>query len=55
MTFNNDGSFNSPASIAVTWDPGGGAAAGQTFNIDLTESTDLEVTELVLEPENVLV
>jgi flagellar hook protein FlgE len=39
VTFNDDGSFNAPASIPVTWDPGGGAAAGQTFSIDLSDST----------------
>ena len=38
-TFNNDGSFNSPAAIPVTWNPGGGAAPGQTFDIDLSQST----------------
>jgi flagellar hook protein FlgE len=38
-TFNNDGSFNSPAVIPVTWNPGGGAAAGQTFDIDLSSCT----------------
>ncbi len=39
VTFNTDGSFNAPASIPVTWNPGGGAAAGQTFAIDLSSST----------------
>jgi flagellar hook protein FlgE len=39
VTFNSDGSFNAPASIPITWNPGGGATAGQTFNIDLSSST----------------
>lgn len=39
VTFNTDGSFNAPATIPVTWNPGGGAAAGQTFDIDLSSST----------------
>lgn len=39
VTFNSDGSFNSPALIPVTWNPGGGAAPGQAFDIDLTKST----------------
>lgn len=39
VTFNNDGSFNLPANIPVTWNPGGGAAGGQTINIDLSSST----------------
>ena len=39
VTFNSDGSFNSPASIPITWNPGGGAAAAQAFAIDLTAST----------------
>ena len=39
VTFNSDGSFNAPASIPVTWNPGGGAAAAQSFNIDLSSST----------------
>lgn len=39
VTFNSDGSFNSPASIPVTWDPGSGATPAQSFNIDLSNST----------------
>ena len=39
VAFNNDGSFNSPAAIPITWNPGGGAAPGQTFDVDLTSST----------------
>ncbi len=39
VTFNSDGSYNSPASIPVTWDPGGGATANQAFDIDLSSST----------------
>jgi len=39
ITFNNDGSFNTPATIPITWNPGGGAAAGQVFDVDLSNST----------------
>ena len=39
VTFNTDGSFNAPATIPVTWNPGGGAAAGQSFDMDLSSST----------------
>ncbi|HEB56578.1 MAG TPA: flagellar hook protein FlgE [Gammaproteobacteria bacterium] len=39
VTFNSDGSFNAPASIPITWNPGGGATAAQSFTIDLSEST----------------
>lgn len=39
VTFNSDGSYNSPASIPITWNPGGGATAGQSFSIDLASST----------------
>jgi flagellar hook protein FlgE len=39
VTFNSDGSYNLPANIPITWNPGGGAAAGQTFAIDLSSST----------------
>ena len=39
VTFNSDGSFNSPATIPITWNPGGGATAAQAFDIDLTDST----------------
>lgn len=39
VTFNTDGSFNTPASIGVTWDPGNGATPGQTFAMDLSSST----------------
>lgn len=39
VTFNTDGTFNLPANIPVTFNPGGGAAAGQTINIDLASST----------------
>jgi len=38
-TFNSDGSFNAPPAISITWSPGGGAAAAQTFNLDLSSST----------------
>jgi len=39
VTFNSDGSFNSPATIPVIWNPGGGATPGQAFDIDLSSST----------------
>lgn len=39
ITFNSDGSYNTPATIPITWNPGGGATAGQTFSIDLSQST----------------
>ncbi|VAW53085.1 Flagellar hook protein FlgE [hydrothermal vent metagenome] len=39
VTFNTDGSFNAPATIPITWNPGGGATAGQSFSIDLSDST----------------
>ena len=39
VTFNTDGTFNLPANIPVTFTPGGGAAPGQTINIDLASST----------------
>ena len=50
IVFNTDGSYNSPALIPVTFNPGGGATAGQTFDIDITDSTqygsDFAVTSL---------
>jgi len=39
VTFNSDGSYNAPANIPVTWNPGGGATAGQSFTVDLSSST----------------
>lgn len=39
VTFNTDGSYNLPATIPITWNPGGGAAPGQTFDMDLSSST----------------
>ena len=39
VTFNNDGSYNSPANIPVTFNPGGGAVPGQTVTVDLANST----------------
>ena len=39
VTFNTDGSYDLPANIPITWNPGGGAAAGQSFDIDLSSST----------------
>ena len=39
MTFNADGSYNAPANIPVTFNPGGGATPGQTVAIDLSSST----------------
>ena len=50
VTFNTDGSYNAPANIPITFDPGGGAAAGQSFVMDLSASTqygsDFAVTSL---------
>ena len=50
VTFNSDGSYNAPANIPITFDPGGGAAAGQAFIMDLSASTqygsDFAVTSL---------
>ena len=50
ITFNSDGSYNTPATIPVTFDPGGGATAGQNFVMDLSRSTqygsDFAVTSL---------
>jgi len=40
VTFNTDGSYNAPATIPVTWDPGGGATPAQSFDIDLSSSTE---------------
>lgn len=39
VTFNSDGSYNGPASIPVSWDPGGGATPGQAFTVDMSSST----------------
>ncbi|WP_456374381.1 flagellar hook protein FlgE [Thiolapillus sp.] len=39
VTFNDDGSFNSPPNITLTWNPSGGATPGQTITIDLSKST----------------
>ncbi len=50
VTFNDNGSYNAPATIPITFDPGGGAAAGQSFVMDLSGSTqygsDFAVTSL---------
>ncbi len=50
ITFNTDGSYNTPANIPITFNPGGGAAANQAFTIDLSTSTqfgsDFAVTSL---------
>ena len=50
VTFNTDGSYNTPANIPITFNPGGGAAAGQAFVMDLSASTqygsDFAVTSL---------
>lgn len=39
VTFNSDGSYSGPALIPVTWNPGGGATAAQSFDIDMSSST----------------
>jgi flagellar hook protein FlgE len=50
VSFNTDGSYNAPANIPISFDPGGGAAAGQAFIMDLSSSTqygsDFAVTSL---------
>ncbi len=50
VTFNTDGSYNTPANIPITFNPGGGAAPNQAFTIDLSSSTqfgsDFAVTSL---------
>lgn len=39
VTFNTDGSFNSPSNISLSWLPGGGANEPQNINLDISEST----------------
>ena len=39
VTFNADGSYNTPANIAFTFNPGGGATAAQPITVDLSAST----------------
>jgi len=39
VTFNTDGSYNLPAAIPITFNPVGGAAVPQSFDIDLSAST----------------
>jgi len=39
VTFNDDGSYEAPDNISVTWDPAGGATPGQTIVLDLSTST----------------
>ncbi len=39
VAFNPDGSYKTPASIALSWTPGGGATAPQNFTLDLSSST----------------
>ncbi len=39
VSFNADGSYNSPASISVAWSPGGGATSPQNITLDLSKST----------------
>ncbi len=50
VTFNTDGSYNIPANIPITFNPGGGAEPNQAFTIDLSRSTqfgsDFAVTSL---------
>ena len=38
-TFNSDGSYNTPANIPITFNPGGGATAGQNMVLDISSST----------------
>jgi flagellar hook protein FlgE len=39
VTFNSDGSYNAPASIPITFNPTGGATIPQSFDVDLSAST----------------
>ncbi len=39
VVFNDDGSYSSPATINLSWNPGGGATPGQAIAIDLSKST----------------
>ncbi len=39
VTFNTDGSYNAPANLPITFNPTGGAAVPQSFDIDLSTST----------------
>lgn len=39
VTFNSDGSYNLPANIPITFNPAGGATIPQSFDIDLSTST----------------
>lgn len=39
VIFNDDGSYNSPPTISLSWDPGGGAAPAQAITLDLSNST----------------
>ncbi|PCI07306.1 MAG: flagellar hook protein FlgE [Gammaproteobacteria bacterium] len=39
VSFNSDGSYNAPALIPIVFNPGGGATAGQAFDVNLTAST----------------
>ena len=39
VTFNTDGSYNAPALIPITFNPVGGATIPQSFDIDLSTST----------------
>ncbi|WP_457666101.1 flagellar hook protein FlgE [Thiolapillus sp.] len=39
VVFNDDGSYSSPATINITWNPGGGATPGQAITVDLSKST----------------
>jgi len=50
VSFNSDGSYSAPALIPITFNPGGGATAGQAFDLNLSSSTqygsDFAVTSL---------
>ena len=39
VTFNTDGSYNAPALLPITFNPTGGATVPQSFDIDLSNST----------------
>ncbi len=39
VVFNDDGSYNSPANIPISWTPNGGATANQAITVDISKST----------------
>ncbi len=39
ITFNSDGTYQTPATIPISWTPGGGATSPQNFTLDTSTST----------------